>query len=70
MRDGIVLVRVTAPPAEGRANLAVRRLIADRLGKRLSQVQLVGGEHHREKLLRIEGITAPEARRLLDEHPG
>ncbi len=70
VRDGIVLVRVTAPPADGRANLAVRRLIADRLHVRLAQVLLVGGERRREKLLRIEGITAAEARGLLDERPG
>ena len=65
IRDGIVQVRVTAPPADGRANMAVRRLVADRLDVRLAQVLLVRGEHHREKLLRIEGIPATEARRLL-----
>jgi uncharacterized protein len=31
-RDGAILVRVTAPPVEGRANEALRKLIAKRLG--------------------------------------
>ncbi len=68
MREGVLLVRTTAPPQDGRANAAVVRLIAKRLGVAQRQVVLVTGVRSREKLLKIEGLTGAEAReRLLSE---
>jgi uncharacterized protein (TIGR00251 family) len=68
MREGVLLVRTTAPPQDGRANAAVLRLIAKRLGIARTRVVLVAGARSREKLLRIEGLTGAEAReRLLSE---
>ena len=55
---GRLKVRVTAPPEGGRANEAIRRLIADALGLRVSRVTLIAGATHPEKTLRIEGATA------------
>jgi uncharacterized protein (TIGR00251 family) len=59
---------VRAPPIEGRANLAVRELIAQCLGVRVSAVQLVSGEGGRDKRVRVAGgsLTCREvAARLL-----
>ena len=56
VRDGIVVVRVTAPPLDGRANEALRRLLADRLGIRVANVAIVGGQRSRDKLVRVDGI--------------
>ena len=64
-RGGVVLIRVSAPPVDGRANEAVRRLIAQRLGVPRGAVQIVRGEGSRDKLVRIEGLSADEARRTL-----
>jgi uncharacterized protein len=64
-RDGAVVIRVNAPPVEGKANEAVRRLIAKRLGVPQSKVQIVRGEGTRDKLVRIEGLSADEARSAL-----
>lgn len=61
-RDGRILVRVTAPALEGRANEALCRLVAKRLGVAKSRVSIVRGERSRDKLLWIEGV-APEAAR-------
>jgi uncharacterized protein (TIGR00251 family) len=63
LRDGALEVRVTAPPADGRANAAVCRLVARAFGVRPGAVQLVSGAKSRRKRLRIEGEnSALEAR--------
>jgi uncharacterized protein (TIGR00251 family) len=54
-------VRVSASATEGRANEALCRLLAKRLGVARSQVELVGGRRSRQKLVRVTGISAPEA---------
>jgi uncharacterized protein len=65
-RGGRMLVRVTAPPVEGRANAAVCRLLAKRLGLAPGRVAVVRGASSRDKLVEIDGIEADEARRLLE----
>lgn len=56
VRDGVLVARVRAPAREGRANQALCRLIASRLGIRPSRVSVVRGERSREKLVRVEGF--------------
>jgi uncharacterized protein (TIGR00251 family) len=55
VEDGVLLARVTAPPVDGRANEALRRLIAKRVGVAPSRVAIVRGQKSREKLVRVEG---------------
>jgi uncharacterized protein len=62
---GVVLVRVTAPPVDGRANEALCRLIAKRAGVGVRSVTVIRGERSREKLVRVEGIGAEDLRRAL-----
>jgi uncharacterized protein (TIGR00251 family) len=64
-RAGRLLVAVTAPPLDGRANDAVRRLIAKALGVAPSRVTIAGGARSRDKVLRIEGIRLDEVAKLL-----
>jgi uncharacterized protein (TIGR00251 family) len=54
--DGGIVVRVTAPAREGRANKAVCQLLAKRLRIAPSNVTIVRGARSREKLIRIAGI--------------
>ena len=56
VRDGKVIARVTAPAIEGRANEAVRRLIAKQLGLARSSVTIVRGHRSRDKLVEVEGL--------------
>jgi uncharacterized protein len=64
-RAGSLLVRVTAPPVEGKANAAVCRLLAERLGLAPGRIAVVRGASSRDKLIEIDGIGAAELRRLL-----
>ena len=59
------MVRVAAPPVEGRANHALRKLIAKRAGVAAGRVSVIRGERSRDKLVRVEGMTAEELRRAI-----
>jgi uncharacterized protein (TIGR00251 family) len=67
VRDGVVLIRVTAPPVEGQANAALCRLLAKRLGIGVRSVAVTGGARSRSKTVRIKGRTAREVQRLLHQ---
>ena len=55
--DGAKLnVWVSAPPAEGQANRASIRLIADRIRVAPSAIEILRGGHGREKLIEITGL--------------
>lgn len=56
VREGVLVVRLTAPPLERRANEALRQLLADRLGVRASSVIIFRGHHSRDKLVRVVGV--------------
>ena len=64
-RDDTLRVRVTAPPLDGRANDAVRALIARAAGVPASAVGIVGGERGRDKLVAVAGVTADALRARL-----
>ena len=64
-RDGKVVIRVTAPPVDGRANDALCRLIAKAAGVAPSRVRVVRGHTAREKVVRIDGIGEQELRAAL-----
>ncbi len=51
--DGIIRVRVTAPPVKGRANEAVIEALAAALALRRSQVRIVSGERARRKQVEL-----------------
>lgn len=51
--DGVVQVRVTAPPADGAANEAVLRLLAAALGRPRRDLSLLRGGGARIKLVAV-----------------
>ena len=64
-RSGALLVRLTAPPVDGRANEALCRLIARRLGVAPTRVTLIRGSKSRDKVLQVEGLSTAEIARSL-----
>lgn len=65
--NGALKLRITAPPVDGQANEACRRLLAKLLGVSQSEVEIISGLSSRDKLIRVYGVTAEQVRaRLLD----
>lgn len=54
-RGDVLLVRVKAPPVEGKANEAVLKLLAGALQVRVGQLELAAGERSRDKRIEIDG---------------
>ena len=58
--DGVVTVRVTAAPTDGKANAAVIKAVADAIGTRPSGLSLVSGHTGRDKRVQVDSLTATE----------
>jgi len=50
-------IRISAPPEGGRANKAIRRLLAKELGVKPGDVAVTAGETSAEKTVRIAGVS-------------
>ena len=64
-REGVLVVRLRAPPVEGQANEALRRFLARRLDLILADIEVVSGAASRTKRLRVYGVSATELRQRL-----
>ena len=60
-REGAVIVRVTAPAVEGKANKAACKLLAELCGIPPSHVEIVRGESRRDKVIRLGGLDPGDA---------
>jgi uncharacterized protein (TIGR00251 family) len=65
--DGVLRVRVTAPPVDGAANEALVRLLAAQLGVPRRDVRLASGESSRQKVIAVDG---PSAEAIVARWPG
>ena len=67
VRDGRLIVRVTAPPVDDAANDAVIAMLAKRLRVPKSAVAIVSGVTNRNKTVAIAGISLAVLGELLRE---
>ncbi len=65
--DGILKLRVTAPPVNGRANEACLRLLAKALVLPISRLHISAGHHSRLKTIQITGASADAIRATLHD---
>lgn len=65
----VLIIRLTAPPLENKANNALRDLIARKLRLPRDSVQIVGGEHARLKTILVSGRSEDEVKKALDPQP-
>jgi uncharacterized protein (TIGR00251 family) len=63
--DGVLSVRVAAPPVEGQANAAVAALLATALDLRPSAVRVERGARGRDKLVQVDGLSLEEIRQRI-----
>jgi uncharacterized protein YggU (UPF0235/DUF167 family) len=52
--DGVLRIRVTAVPEDGKANEAVRTLLAQALGVARTRLTLIRGATSRDKVFRLD----------------
>ena len=64
--DGSLDVRLRARAVEGQANAGLLALLADRLGLRRREVEIVSGERSRQKRVRLGLESDAELRARLD----
>jgi uncharacterized protein len=67
--DGSLDVLLRARAADGKANEALVELLADRLGMRRREVEIVRGAHARKKLVQVALPSRDEALRRLGVAP-
>ncbi len=65
-RAGALRIAVTAPPEKGKANYAVKAALAQLLGCRFSQVELISGETSRHKRFLVTELEPDEVRSRLE----
>jgi uncharacterized protein (TIGR00251 family) len=70
IRNGALLVRLSAPPVDGAANAELLAFLARALGVPKQRLTLISGERARTKRVRVKDATAaalePRLRELLD----
>jgi uncharacterized protein YggU (UPF0235/DUF167 family) len=64
-RAGAIVIRVTAPPVDGKANAALCAYVAERAGVPRSRVDVVRGMTSRDKVVRVEGVEVAALRAAL-----
>jgi uncharacterized protein (TIGR00251 family) len=60
-------VRLSAPPVEGAANVALVALLAEALGIPRRDVRIVAGASSRGKVVEVDGVSVENIRRLARE---
>jgi len=65
MHGDAVRIRVAAPPADGAANAALLRFLADRLGIPLRRLRIASGALGRRKVVAVEGYSSDNIKRAL-----
>jgi uncharacterized protein len=63
--EGALKIRLTAPPVDDRANVALRRFLAAELNIPMSAVRIAAGERSRTKRIEVQGVGREQILALL-----
>ena len=64
-QSGALKIAVTAPPEDGRANVALVEALREALGVKRSQIELLSGQTSREKKFLIRGVKKADLERVI-----
>ncbi len=65
--DGVLKIRLAAPPVEGQANDELIRLLAELFDAPRRRIAILSGQTSRNKVISVSGISIDEAERVLAE---
>ena len=63
--DGVLRIRLRAPPVDNKANLALVEFLAERLGVPRRNIALLGGRTGRTKRVQALGVSEQQAKEKL-----
>jgi uncharacterized protein len=66
-KEGVLHVKIGAPPDKGKANKELVDFLAERLGIRKSAISILKGDTSRSKVIAIEGVNNQEAIKKLSK---
>ena len=64
--DGIVYVKIAAPPVKGKANQELIKYLSGILGVSKSSINIEKGETSKKKLVSIQGLTQDEINGIIE----
>ena len=65
--DGVLKIRLAAPPVEGQANEELIRLLAELFDTPRRRVAILSGQTSKNKIVSVSGISVDEVERVLAE---
>ncbi len=65
--NGVFRVKLTAPPVEGKANKALKELLAKKLRLAKKDIEIISGERSRIKSVRVYGLLPRVVDTLLEK---
>jgi len=65
--NGAMKVKVATPPEDGKANEAIREIIALKSGVRIREVQILKGFSSRNKVIKVNGVKVSDILKTMED---
>ncbi|UCF29533.1 MAG: DUF167 domain-containing protein [Chloroflexota bacterium] len=56
LQDGIIKIRLVAPPVNGKANKSLKIFLSSILNIQRSRIEIISGAKGRDKIIRVDGM--------------
>jgi hypothetical protein len=66
LEDGILRIRIAAPPVEGKANAALVEFLAKVLSVRKNRIEVVAGDKSLDKIISVTDLSADDVQRRVN----